>query len=331
MKSVVLQRFGEPGDVMRVEDVPLPEPGPGQVRLRVAMSPIHNHDLTLVRGLYGTLPALPHRPGTEAVGVVDAVGDGVTALKAGDRVAGGVMGGWAECALADAARLVAVPPEVADETACQLSSMPMSAVRLLNDLDAKAGDWIVQNAANGLVGKLLAQLAAERGVRVLNVVRRAAAIEEMAEAGIGDVVSTDVEGWQERARAITGGAPILRAVDSIGGKAVDELMDLVAETGRLVSFGSLSREPIQISNRNLLYKRATISGFWAARPDQKMSPEQLAAARLDLVRRAADGRLRLPVAQVFPLAEAAAAAVASTAPGRGGKIVIRPDLPFGSI
>jgi NADPH:quinone reductase-like Zn-dependent oxidoreductase len=309
---------------MRVEDVPLPEPGPGQVRLRVAMSPIHNHDLALVRGLYGTLPALPHRPGTEAVGVVDAVGAGVTALAVGDRVTGGVMGGWSEFALADAARLVAVPPEVADETACQLSSMPMSAVRLLADLEAKPGDWIVQNAANGLVGKLLARLAAERGIRVLNVVRRAAAIEEMAAEGIGDVVSTDVEGWKERARAITGGAPILRAVDSIGGRAADELMDLVAETGRLVSFGSLSREPIQISNRNLLYKRATISGFWAARPDQKMTPEQLAAARLDLVRRAAEGSLRLTVAKIFALPEAANAAAASMQAGRGGKIVIKP-------
>lgn len=324
MKSVVFDEFGSPRKVLRVADFPVPQPGPGQALVRLVHSPIHNHDLMIVTGHYGMKPALPHRPGTEALGIVEAVGDGVETVKPGDRVAGGAAAAWSEYYLTAAAGLVVVPESIDDATACQLTAMPMSAVRLLADLDVKAGDWIVQNAANGAVGKMLATLAADKGVRVLNIVRRQDAVAELAAEGIGDVVSTDSDDWQEQARALTGGAPVLRAVDSVGGRAADELLDLVAMGGRLVSFGALSGRPLQVSADNLLFKRATISGFWGALPETRMTPAELGAARADLVRRAASGALKLPIAEVFSLHQAAEAAEASNAVGRPGKIALRP-------
>jgi NADPH:quinone reductase-like Zn-dependent oxidoreductase len=171
---------------------------------------------------------------------------------------------------------------------------------------------------------MLAKLAAERGINVLNVVRREEAVAELGADGIGNAVSSEHPDWQDRAHAVTGGAPVVRAVDSIGGRAADELMDLLAEQGRLVSFGALSGRPLQISADNLLFKRATISGFWGAKPETRMTPAELAAARADLVRRAASGELKLPVAEVFPLVRIAEAAAASTEKGRAGKIALRP-------
>jgi NADPH:quinone reductase-like Zn-dependent oxidoreductase len=325
MKSVVFDEFGSPRKVLRVADVPMPEPGPGQIRVRLVLSPIHNHDLMMITGHYGIKPNLPHHPGTEGLGIVDALGEGVGNLKVGDRVTGGVAGGaWSEFFLAMAAGLVVVPETIDDPTACQLTAMPMSAVRLLADLDVKPGDWIAQNAANGAVGKMLAILAAEKGIRVLNIVRREEAVAELAAEGIGNAVSSEHEDWQARARALTGDAPVLRAVDSVGGRASDELMDLVAENGRLVSFGALSGRPLQVSAENLLFKRATISGFWGAKPELKMTPAELGAARADLVRRASSGELKLPVADVFSLDQAAEAAEASNEKGRPGKVALRP-------
>ena len=245
-------------------------------------------------------------------------------VKPGDRVAGGAGGAWSEFYLTHAAGLVIVPETIDDATACQLTAMPMSAVRLLADLDVQPGDWIAQNAANGAVGKMLSKLAAEKGVNVLNIVRREEAVTELAGEGIGNAVSSEHEGWQARARALTGGAPVIRAVDSIGGRASDELMDLVGEGGRLVSFGALSGRPLQVSAENLLFKRTTISAFWGARPETKMTPAELGAARADLVRRAASGELKLPIAQVFRLDQAAEAAEASNEKGRAGKIALRP-------
>ena len=324
MKSVVFDEFGSPRKVLRVVDVAVPQPGPGQARIRLVLSPIHNHDLMIITGHYGIQPALPHHPGTEGVGIVDAVGEGVTNVKPGDRVAGGAGGAWSEFYLTHAAALVVVPDTIDDATACQLTAMPMSAVRLLADLDVKSGDWIAQNAANGAVGKMLSKLAADKGVNVLNIVRREDAVAELAAEGIGNVVSTEHEDWQDRARALTGGAPVVRAVDSIGGRASDELMDLVAQGGRLVSFGALSGRPLQITAENLLFKQATISAFWGARPETKMTPAELGAARADLIRRAASGELKLPIAQVFTLDQAAEAAEASNEKGRPGKIALRP-------
>lgn len=211
MQSVMFEVFGSPGKVLRVVDVPVPEPGRGQARVRLVLSPIHNHDLMTITGHYGIRPALPHHPGTEALGIVDAVGDGVTNVRPGDRVMGGAAGAWSEFYLTAAAGLAVVPETIDDATACQLTAMPMSAVRLLADLDVGAGDWIVQNAANGVVGKMLAKLAAERGINVLNIVRREAAVAELAAEGIGNAVSSEHADWQERARALTGGAPWIRS------------------------------------------------------------------------------------------------------------------------
>jgi NADPH:quinone reductase-like Zn-dependent oxidoreductase len=205
MKSVVFDEFGSPGKVLRVVEMPLPEPGQGQVRVRMVLSPIHNHDLMIITGHYGYKPELPHVPGTEALGVVDKLGAGVTNLAVGQRVTGGASAAWAEYYLGNAQSLVPLPEGIDDGTACQLISMPLSAFRLLVELDVKAGDWVVQNAANGAVGKMFATLAAEKGVRVLNLVRRDEAIAELAAEGIGEAVSTADADWPARARAQTGG------------------------------------------------------------------------------------------------------------------------------
>ncbi len=323
MKAVVLSAFGPATEVLSLEDRPLPQPGPGEVRVRLLLSPVHNHDLMIIEGKYGIRPPLPHVPGTEAVGVVEALGEGVTHLSVGQRVAGGASAAWAEAYVAPAQSLVPVPDEIDDATASQLVAMPISAYRLLHDLRLQPGDWIVQNAANGLVGKLVAKLAVERGVRVLNLVRRQSAVAELAAEGIGDAVATDSPDWKAQAQAITGGASIRRAIDSLAGRAANDLMDLLGDEGWLISFGALSGEPLSLDASNILFKRATIKGFWAAKPSTTMTPEEIRAGLIDLVRRARDGSLKLSLAEIYPLAEHKAAMEASARIGRGAKIAFR--------
>lgn len=324
MRSVVFERFGAPSEVLGTAERPLPQPGPGEIRVRLVLSPIHNHDLWTIRGTYGVKPALPATGGTEALGIVDALGEGVSGPAIGRRVViTGVSGVWSEFFLAPAARAFPIPDSVDDETACQLIAMPVSALILLHDLEVKAGDWIAQNAANGAVGRLVARLAAKRGVRVLSVVRRDAGLAELSTAGIGDAVSSEHVGWQERVQAITGGAPILRAVDSVGGEAANQLAELLAPGGRLVSFGAMSNRPLEISSGLLIFRRITVSGFWAAVRTGELGPK-LGEMIGELITMAASGELRLPVDGVFPLEKAAEAAAASDRPGRGGKVVLKP-------
>ena len=131
MRALTHPSFGDPADVLEVSEVPTPTPAAGEALVRVVRATIHNHDLWTVRGTYGFKPELPARSGTEAVGVVEALGEGVTGLEVGQRVvAGGVFGAWAEYVVAPAAALLPVPDAIDDDAAAQLVSMPFSAVSL---------------------------------------------------------------------------------------------------------------------------------------------------------------------------------------------------------
>lgn len=321
MKSAVYSEFGTPEKVLRTEDVERPQPGAGQVLVRMVLSPIHNHDLMTIAGHYGFKPALPAVPGTEAVGIVEALGEGVTHLKLGQRVAGGGEKTWAEFYLGAADRLVPVPDSVSDETACQLVSMPLSAKMLLDTLEVSAGDWIAINAANGAVGKLLTQYAAENGVKVLGLVRRAAAVEEMAVLGFRDMVATDSDGWQDKVRAITGGAPIIRGIESLGGDGAAQLSSILADGAQLISFGAMTGRPLKISAGELLFRNISVKGFWGAKPPVK--PERIGVLLGELIHDAAAGKLKLDIEAAYPIGEVVEAVRASGEPGRKGKIAIR--------
>jgi len=324
VRALIHSAFGDPTEVLEVAERPKPEPGPGQVRVRTILSPIHNHDLWTIRGTYGYKPALPAASGTEAVGVVDALGEGVESLKAGQRVAtGGTFGVWSEYFVANAAGLVPVPDAVSDETAAQLISMPFSALSLLDFLDVQPGDWIVQNTANGAVGRLVAQFAAARGVHVLGLVRRDAGVDELAGLGIRDVVSTASDAWRERAAAILGGNAPRAAVDSVGGEAAGDLLSLLGDGGTLVSFGSMASSTLHLSAGDLIFKQATVKGFWGSKVSQTMDAATRGALFAELVQRIGSGEVSLPVDAVFPFEQARQAAAASAVPGRDGKVLLR--------
>jgi NADPH:quinone reductase-like Zn-dependent oxidoreductase len=321
MRSVIFEKFGSPEQVLTLVERPMPEPGPGQVRVRMILSPIHNHDLMIIAGRYGHKPQLPAVPGTEAMGVVDALGEGVLNLQLGDRVAGGSLT-WADYYLLDAKRAVVLPDTISDETGAQLVAMPLSALMLLDDLGVKPGDWIVQNGAGGLVARLVARFGKERGINVLGLVRRDEAVAELEALGIGNIVSTASPGWREKVKAITGGAPILQAVDSVSGTATDEIMSVLSEGGTLVSFGAMSEQPMMISGENLLFKNTRVRGFWLAREMQTANPEKVGRLIGELIGLAASGKLVLPVAEVFDISQIAEAVKASAVPGRPGKVML---------
>ncbi len=325
MRSAVHTLFGDPADVLALADNPVPRPGPGEVRIKMLLSPIHNHDLWTVRGQYGYKPTLPAIGGSEAVGLVDALGEGVQGVAPGQRVAvAGVHGSWAEYFIAPAPQLVPLPDAIADEAAAQLIAMPLSALMLLEFLEVESGDWIVQNTANGAVGKTLAMLAAARGVHTVNLVRRNAGVEELAALGIGNAVSTAQPDWQAQVRALMGDAKPRAAVDSIGGKASGELLALLGEGGLLVSFGSMAGEPMQIASGDLIFKQAVVKGFWGSKLSAAMSVDDKRRLLGELLGLAASGALKLPVEAIYDLADISKAVATSLTPGRKGKVLLRP-------
>jgi NADPH:quinone reductase-like Zn-dependent oxidoreductase len=323
VRALIHHAFGDPRSELHLETIPDPVPGPGQVLVRMSASPIHNHDLLTVSGDYGFTPELPAASGTEATGVIEALGDSVTGLTIGQRVTGGAFGVWAEKYVANAAGLVPVPDSLDDEAAAQLISMPASALALLNTLNANQGDWIAQNAAGGAVGRLVAQFARSRGVNVLGLVRRSAGVDQLAGAGIRNIVATDTEDWRDRVVEVTGGAPIIAGVDSVGGPATGDMLGLVADGGRLVLFGGMASWRMEAAIGDVIFRGVTIEGFWGAKVMPAMAPDERAALIGEVIQRAVAGDITLPVEEIFPLDRIADAVAAHHRPGRTGKVLLR--------
>ena len=322
MNAAVFHNFGDPAKVIVVEQVEIPQPGDHDVLVRMVMSPIHNHDLVTVRGQYGVKPVLPAVGGSEGVGIVTALGAKVTGVQIGARVAAaGLKQGWAEYFVAPAASLVPIPDAMTDETAAQILGMPLSSVLALNQYDAQPGDWIIVNAGNGAVGKVIAAAGRARGVMVALLVRREQARADLMAQGFEHVfVDTDA-GWQDRLREVIGTARVAGGVDNIGGPAAGELAALISADGLLLSFGAMSGQPVQISASDLIFKQITLRGYWSYVEFRKLTPAQMGAVIAEVFSLSLSGQLVLPVAGIFPLAEAASAMAASAVP-RDGKVLI---------
>lgn len=325
MRAALHERFGDPTVVLHGGEAATPQPGAGEVRIRTVLAPIHNHDLWTVRGQYGYKPTLPAIGGSEGTGVIDALGEGVDGLLVGQRVsAASVHGTWAEHFVAPAAMVIPMPDTIDDATAAQLIAMPLSALMLLEFLQVRDGQWILQNAANGAVGKALAMLAAARGVHCVNLVRRDAGVAEMDALGIAHTISTAQSDWMAQVQARVGKGAIAAAVDSVGGRASSELMTLLGDGGTLVSFGSMTGEPMQLNSGDVIFKQATVKGFWGSKVSQAMAPADKRRLVGELLQLAARGGLSLPVDGVYGLDQVAEAAAASLVPGRNGKVLLRP-------
>ncbi len=323
MRSIVYQQFGDPSEVLELSERPLPEPGPGEVRVKMTLSPIHNHDLWTVRGSYGVKPSLPAQAGSEAAGVIDALGEGVSGLSIGQRVVTNAPGTWSEAFIAKAQGMIPLPDAIDDETGCQIIAMPLSALMLLEDLKLSSGQWMIQNAATGAVGKNLAIMAATRGIKVINLVRRDAGIDELKALGIEYVVSTASDNWQEQVKALTGDEPIMSAVDSVGGKESGQLLNLLGQGGELIAFGSMTGQPMELNTGDIIFKQTRIRGYWGAKAFPAARPEDLSRLIGELFQMAIKGTLKLPVDDIFDLSQAQEAATASLQPGRAGKVLFK--------
>lgn len=321
MQALMHSAFGEPNAVIALSEIPKPEPGPGEVRLRMLRSPIHNHDLATIRGVYGYKPLLPAIAGSEILGVVDALGAGVEQPAVGSRVAYVSRSGWAEYVVATASQCVPIPDPISDDVGAQLLAMPFSAVVLLDELRVQPNMWIAQNAAGGAVGKLLMALAQEAGVNIVNFVRRASAADELRNHGAKHVIVTEDEGWQSKARALTGGVGFSRIVDSVAGPGTVDLQRLLAQFGEIVIFGGLSGAAIKLDPSLMISLECTVRGFWITTWMQRATAEQRMSAMQRVFALAMQGKLPLPVSGSYPLSKAAEALTAAEKPGRPGKVL----------
>jgi NADPH2:quinone reductase len=329
MKALVARTVGEPTEVLRVEQRPVPDPGPGQVRVRVHAAPVHPTDLHIARGRYGMSPEFPAVLGVESVGTVDALGDGVASPGIGHRVITvGITGTWQQYVLADARRVLAVPDTMSASTAAQLLTNPLTAVLLVTrELVVARDEWLLQTAAGSTVGKLVVQLGRHYGFKTINVVRRRSAIRELLDLGGTEVICTEDEDLVQRVAEITGDAGIAKAIDCVAGQVGADVSRSLAAGGEMVVYGALSthRRPdaehltIPLPVSELIYGTKRVRGFWLYRWFATTPQDQLGAALSQTFELVAGGSIEIPEGRPLPLEEFADAVRLAEAPGHGGK------------
>jgi NADPH:quinone reductase-like Zn-dependent oxidoreductase len=327
MKAVRFHRFGSPSEVLQVEHIAAPTPGPGEVRVRMIASPVNPSDLLVVRGEYGRLPSLPATPGFEGVGVVDATGGGLLGwLRRGRRVAvlNGRGGNWQEQVLVPARQVVPLPASIPDEQAASFFVNPATVVIIIRYLlKVPRGAWLLQTAAGSAVGRMIIRLSKADGFRTLNVVRRREQVEELLRLGADAVICTRDESIEERVPAITGGDGVRFAVDAVGGATGAAVASALGPDGRMLLYGTLSGEPLPVDPRVLMVGSKRIEGFWLSEWVRRQRPLPMLRLFRQIKHLMGTGILTTGVGASFPLDQIRQAVQRAEQPGRDGKVLLR--------
>lgn len=310
-------------DQLRADEVPVPQPDVGELRLRVEAAGVNFIDTYKRSGLYAV--PLPHTLGQEAAGVVTAVGAGAGDFKIGDRVgSAAVLGAYAAEALAPAVQCVRVPAGVTSQLAAAVLLQGMTAHYLACDtFPLKPGDTALVHAAAGGVGLLLVQLAKQRGARVLATVGTEAKARLAREAGADAVCVYSRENFAEAARAFTGGRGVDVVYDGVGKDTFEGSLASLRPRGMLASFGNSSGAippfaPLVLAQKgSLFFTRPTLGHY-------TLTAAELRARADDLFAWIAGGALQVRIGATFPLTAAADAHRALEGRTTTGKVLLLP-------
>jgi NADPH2:quinone reductase len=305
-KAVVVERTGGP-EVMQVRDVPTPEPGPGEVRIRQHAVGVNFIDVYYRMGLYKAA-SLPFVPGVEGAGVIEAVGSGVTELRPGQRVAYPmVQGAYAEERVIPAAKVVALPDEISFEDAAGVLMKGMTAQYLLRQtLPLERGDTVLFHAAAGGVGSIACQWARHLGLTLIGTAGGPEKCARVREAGAAHAIDYRTEDFVARVKELTGGAGVKAVFDGVGRDTLMRSLDCLRPFGMLVSFGQSSGpvppfDIVTLSVKGSLYlTRPTLATYAADRARFT----RMAGELFDVVK---SGAVKPAVQQRYPLAEVARA------------------------
>jgi len=306
-KAIIIHQNGGP-EVLKWEDHDPGKPGPGEALVRHEAVGLNFIDVYHRTGLY-PLPALPAIPGMEAAGIVEAVGDGVTEVTAGDRVAyaGLPPGAYTEIRCIPVDRLVQLPDNISVQQGAAMMLQGMTARYLLRGCyDVKAGDTILIQAAAGGVGLIVCQWANHLGATVIGTVGSPAKAELASAHGCHHTILYDEEDFVEKTREITAGKGVDVVYDSVGRATFIKSLDCLRPLGMMVTFGQASGpiEPLDLgllaAKGSLFITRPTLMAYTAKRRDLLQHAE-------DLFKVVTSGAVKVDVRQTYPLSDAALA------------------------
>ena len=319
MRAIVVREFGGP-DVMKIEDVPQPSPGPGQVLVRVRAIGVNPVDAYIRSGTYARKPNLPYTPHADIAGTVETVGSGVSTVKAGDRVyAYMTNAGGAELALADEWQVQRLPDRITFQQGAAMGVPYGTAWRaLLIKAKARPGETVLVHGASGGVGSAAVQIARAQGMQVIGTAGTEDGRRLVRDQGAHHVLNHRDDDYLQRIPALTGGRGVDVILEMLANVNLDRDLEIIAPRGRVAVIGNRGR--VEIDPRKMMGKDGTIVGMTLFNTTR----EEFAEIHAGLVAGLENGTLNPVVGKELPLDQAPQAHVAVMEPGAFGKIVLIP-------
>jgi len=320
MKAILVHEFGGP-EVLKLEEVPTPKPAAGQVLVRIHGVGVNPYDTYMRAGTYAIKPPLPYTPGSDAAGVIEAVGDGVKKVKPGDRVytARTLTGAYAEYALALEEQVHNLPEKISFGQGAGVWVPYGTAYHgLHHSAEARASETVLVHGASGGVGTAAVQMARATGLTVFGTAGTQKGMDLAKREGAHQVFDHSKAGYQEEILKATGGRGVDIVLEMLANVNLATDFKLLATNGRVIIIGN--RGEITINPRELMLRRASARGFtlWGITPAEENGIHAGLIAGLE------NGTLRPVVGKEMPLAEAARAHVEILQSGAAGKIVLVP-------
>jgi NADPH2:quinone reductase len=320
MKAILVREFGGP-EVLKFEEVPMPKPAAGQVLVRVHAAGVNPYDTYMRAGTYAIKPPLPYTPGSDAAGVIEAIGEGVKKVKPGDRVytARTLTGAYAQYALALEEQAHPLPDKISFAQGAGIWVPYGTAYHALHhSAEAHAAETVLVHGASGGVGTAAVQMARAMGLTVFGTAGTQKGADLAKREGAHQVFDHSKAGYLEEIMKATGGRGADIILEMLANVNLSADLKLLATNGRVIIIGN--RGEITINPRDLMSRRASARGFslWV------ITAAEEAQIHAGLIAGLENGTLRPIVAKELPLAEAARAHKEILEPGAAGKIVLVP-------
>lgn len=320
MRAIRVAQFGEP-EVLKLEEVPTPTTAAGQVLVHVRAAGVNPYDTYMRTGTYPIKPPLPYTPGSDAAGVVESVGPGVTKVKAGDRVytAQTVTGAYAEYALALENQVQPLPEQITFAQGAGVWVPYGTAYHaLFHSAQARSGESVLIHGASGGVGTAALQMARAMGLEIYGTAGSDAGLELIKREGADHVFNHTKLGYEDEILKTSGGKGLDIILEMLANVNLPKDLKLLAKNGRVIVIGN--RGETTINARELMTRRASVHAFTLWLITEQEAKEIHAGLGAGL----SNGTLRPVVGKEIPLAEAARAHKEIMAPGSAGKIVLIP-------
>ena len=324
-KRLTFDTFGDPREVVKVEEFDLPELYADQILVKINASPINPADINFIQGTYGVQPELPSTPGVEGSGIV--IKSESSSIPRHHKVIFiKRVGTWASHVICNSGDVVVIPDHIHLNQAAMLKVNPMTAWMLLkNYRELSQGESIIQNAANSGVGQCVIQLAKQLKIPTFNIVRSEERIEQIQAIG-SEASFLDTPDLKNNllSKIEQDNLPKL-AFNAVGGDSALRLMDCIAEEGEHITYGAMSLRSLKVPNKFLIFKRISLHGLWVTKELAKMNYQEISEHYTYLANFITEGKLVQPIDSTYTIDDFSEAFEHHFQPYKKGKILLTFD------